>query len=93
MKASVQQYEPPAAPLRIAPNPASAEINVQWPESLTAKATLSLTNIEGKLLKTMELRAGTNNTRLNITDFSPGMYFIEIQMLGGRILTGKVLKN
>jgi hypothetical protein len=92
VRASVQQQEPTVLSMEVAPNPASGEVNLQWSDNLTAAATLQLFDFQGKLIRTERMPAGTKNKSLDLNGLPGGLYFIDVQMVGGKRLAGKVLK-
>ena len=59
------------------PNPAGNEIHVQFPQKLAAFATVQLSNINGKMVKSQELVPGSAELTISLLDLSSGTYFLK----------------
>ncbi|MCC6816030.1 MAG: T9SS type A sorting domain-containing protein [Saprospiraceae bacterium] len=66
--------------LSVNPNPASDYINIQISSEENAKASISLTDVNGKVVQNLfrELSAGSNLIKVNI-DQTPGIYILEVR--------------
>ena len=64
--------------IRIFPNPAIAEINIQA-EFSRENSKLCITNTRGQVVKQINLRAKNGFETINISDLPPGLYVLRIQ--------------
>lgn len=71
-----------ASKINIYPNPTDGILNIELPE---ANATLKISNILGKEVRTMQL--SSDRTVIDLNSLSPGMYFVEIQMSEAKIVS------
>lgn len=62
------------------PNPASAELVIEWNGSSSQKTQISIRNLQGQLLqtKTVITLPGFNQLKLNTSQLSAGQYFITL---------------
>ncbi len=76
--------------LSISPNPATDMINIKVNTEENAKANISLTDINGRVVRTIikELSAGQNYIPMNVTEI-PGIYILEVKTEKG-VRTEKV---
>lgn len=75
------------------PNPAGNYINVSVNSATPASATISIVSITGAeyYLAAKQLHAGQNRYSLQVSDLSPGMYFVKINS-GDKVAVAKWLK-
>ncbi len=63
------------------PNPTSGKLNIQWNENTTEKATVSVTDVAGRVVYsttlTMEQGAGTH--QIDLSNMSDGLYILNIK--------------
>ena len=63
------------------PNPTSGKLNIQWNENTTEKATVSVTDVAGRVVYsttlTMEQGAGTH--QIDLSNMSNGLYILNIK--------------
>jgi len=64
------------ASLKVYPNPANDMVTIVMPEA--SGAVVSLTDINGKLVKSMVVAAGQTETILNVNDLSQGVYVLNV---------------
>ena len=72
--------------ITIFPNPANNYITIEVPQ----QATIEITNIQGKLIKT--LAAKSNKTNIDVSAFSSGVYFVKVKTEKG-IMVKKFVKE
>lgn len=67
--------------LNVYPNPVSDFLIVEMDEAVTGPVQLALYNLQGQLLvsKTMEAEAGTNVTKINLSDYPQGQYYLHVR--------------
>lgn len=67
---------------KVFPNPASEQLEVQIPAQLSGDQTVEMAifNAMGQQVRTMQLKPGTTNTNLNISNFTDGMYIIQMRI-------------
>lgn len=79
------------AQLRLYPNPASDQVWIQLPGTLTASASLEMFDMQGKLIKSERIEAGgSGEIALSLTFLQPGMYLIRLSQ-GSGVYSGKLL--
>ncbi len=71
----VRSVEIIGADIAIAPNPANNYIDVNF-NSLTSDMNLRVMDVSGKLIKELNVGAAQTTVQLDLTDFTPGHYFI-----------------
>ena len=66
--------------LSIYPNPANTNINVELTNSNSLNTTVNITDVTGKIVKTMNLGtvSGTQTVTMSLEDLTNGVYFIEV---------------
>jgi hypothetical protein len=77
------------------PNPAKEQLNVAVNAVKNEKASISIIDISGKVLKTISktLIPGDNNISINVSGFATGRYFIRVVNEANEIKTTSFLKN
>ncbi len=71
----VRSVEIEGADIAVAPNPANNYIDVDF-NNLTSDMNLRVMDVSGKLIKELTVSAAQTNVQLDLTDFTPGHYFI-----------------
>jgi hypothetical protein len=72
------------------PNPANDQIVILYHDKSEKEMSISITDLTGRLLKVVPLQ--NDKTIVDITDFSDGIYFINI-VGKNRFLTKKLIKQ
>lgn len=72
------------------PNPTSGELYIQLPFSPAANGELNLKNINGQILRSEKIM--NQKHRINISEFSSGIYFLEI-ISGGNVGVFRVVRE
>lgn len=88
MPVSTRQAALPPESLEVFPNPATATWYADW--SLPAKATATLTSINGQVLQSFQLRPGTN--AIEALTLPAGIYLLHLQTPEG-FLAQKLIKT
>ena len=88
MPVSTRQAALPPESLEVFPNPATTTWYADW--SLPTKATATLTNINGQVLQSFQLRPGTN--AIEALTLPAGIYLLHIQTPEG-FLAQKLIKT
>jgi len=65
--------------LQAAPNPASGQLFVQWPETGSEDAALYIADANGRLVQSIAIPVGATGTSLDIGDLAPGAYVLRQQ--------------
>lgn len=60
------------------PNPAFDKLNVQFPEALNEQVTLTITNLQGQILREETVSIGTLTHQVSLDRLSSALYFINI---------------
>ncbi len=64
--------------ISLAPNPSSGMVDISISEISSANATLTIRDSFGRILKTLALRSGTFHQTLDISEWSKGVYFVNV---------------
>ena len=59
------------------PNPVTDKVTVEWSGKSHSKATVQLTDVTGKVLKTVKMEG--SKTEIEMGELSPAMYFLRYQ--------------
>lgn len=80
--------------LRLFPNPVSfSDLDVEFPDSLSGKATLEVFNVYGKTVSNIPVNLSGNLLQISTDQLSPGTYFIKIKTLkSGDSFSGMFIK-
>ena len=81
--------------LNVYPNPLKETLTVTFAaSSITGKINVRLIDFSGKLIQSEELdgNARTFETQMNVADLYPGMYLLEIENVGNRVVR-KLIKE
>ncbi|MEM7038410.1 MAG: T9SS type A sorting domain-containing protein, partial [Bacteroidota bacterium] len=71
---------------RLAPNPAEDQVAVVFSEVGKKKGAVTLLDLKGRILQEIERPAGVMRLELNIEELAAGMYMIQVNGGGGRLL-------
>lgn len=83
----------PDLAVSLTPNPAQEEVWVNLSRALPTTLEISLYTIEGKQLNTLSLEAGSTRKAIDLTNVSPGVYFLQLQSEVGREVLRLVVTN
>jgi hypothetical protein len=65
--------------LKVYPNPALNNVTISWPLTSTgANATITVTDIQGKVVISTEMSSFTGAETLNVAELKSGMYMVEV---------------
>lgn len=64
--------------MKVYPNPARLEANLEWTEVLSAPADLKVLDFSGKCVNKEMVAPGTNSYKLDIQNLNPGQYIIQM---------------
>ena len=78
--------------LMIYPTPSQNEITISH-KKLTRDAKIVIISLDGKILRTIIPAPGSSHTLTNISEMTPGMYFLRLEDGIGNVQTVKLLKN
>lgn len=73
------------------PNPASDHLVIRIPEKIST-GKVSITNATGKLVLSRDLTPGESSIEMNISNLSPGIYFVRLSSQERDYLT-RIIKN
>lgn len=79
--ASSDKFE--LADLKVYPNPAKDLLNIEFTSENTGKTKFDIFNLNGRLVKTLNLESTDNNYQINIQDLASGAYILIINNEGG----------
>ncbi|MFD1064348.1 M4 family metallopeptidase [Winogradskyella litorisediminis] len=88
---SVKDFDNLASAISIYPNPSKGIFNLKKSSQVDLEKA-SIFDINGRLIKTINLKTMNTETQFNINNATPGLYFVEIYSEKGKH-TFKVLKN
>lgn len=79
--------------IQIFPNPAISDINVYIDSSINKKLLLSFYDVHGRIVKVESAFTDNQNTVVDISNFSSGVYLLNISDLEGLLIkTHKIIK-
>ena len=78
--------------LIVYPSPASEQITVEH-KRILRDAKITISGMDGRIVKTIQPREGASHTPVNVTDLRPGMYIIRFDDGGGVVQTSKFIRN
>ena len=77
--------------IKVYPNPVQSALNIQFAKTSALQKTISVYNVEGKLLL---LKPAGGSTQIDMESLAAGTYLIKINDEDGRELySGKVIKQ
>lgn len=79
--ASSDKFE--LADLKVYPNPAKDLLNIEFTSETTGKTKFDIFNLNGRLIKTVNLESTDNHYQINIQDLASGAYILIINNEGG----------
>lgn len=79
--ASSDKFE--LADLKVYPNPAKDILNIEFTSEITGKTKFDIFNLNGRLVKTVNLESTDNHYQINIQDLASGAYILIINNEGG----------
>ncbi len=79
--ASSDKFE--LADLKVYPNPAKDILNIEFTSETTSKTKFDIFNLNGRLVKTVNLESTDNHYQINIQDLASGAYILIINNGGG----------
>lgn len=65
--------------LQLFPNPANNDLSLKWTQILDYESTLTLSDIQGRIIQRAEIQAGLTSVSLDISKLSKGTYFVRIE--------------
>lgn len=85
-----ESQEPRAEKWKVFPNPASMEVTLQWSSSPSVTTLITISDITGRVRKTVEVATGTNNVVIPLADLEYGVYVVELKQQGKTRFTEKL---
>ena len=67
--------------IKVYPNPASDYVYIELPEELTQNASVTTSDVQGKILATQPLE-NTTTSKIDISQYASGIYIINLQLSG-----------
>jgi len=78
--------------IKVYPTPAQNQLTVQHSQ-LAANATVTVSTMDGKVLRTIRPSAGTSNTMIDLSGLSAGMYVLRLDNGKGKIESTTFMKQ
>jgi hypothetical protein len=78
--------------LKAYPSPATTQVTIQH-KQLAAGARVTVSTMEGRIVKTMAPASGLTNTMIDISSLPSGMYMIRLDHADGKIETTRLVKQ
>jgi len=72
--------------LEVFPNPAQSTLSVELDANWTQPWTVSLVNPQGQLVRQHSVARGVQATRLEVSSLAAGLYILQVEAKGGRLL-------
>ena len=79
--------------IEVYPNPVNDYINIGFVEPLAEDKILSVYNLHGQKLMEMIMKGGTEKTSVNVSQWSPGSYYLKIVTPQGNQLVERFIKK
>ncbi len=91
---SLQRGERGFEIVRVYPNPAKNEVNINFTISEERTVDISVYNIEGRVLESLKIESekGINEVEINVSDYPIGVYFVRV-FDGSTTQTQKIIKE
>ena len=77
--------------LRVYPSPAKDQVTVE--HTITAKGTLGIATTDGRIVKTVDVQPGLNQTIINVSELKAGLYIVRFVNSSGDTETTKLIKQ
>jgi len=77
--------------INIYPNPSHSTFTLQY--HLSTEATVTVTDVAGKIISTIPLPKNTTQTIINAAAWQPGVYFYSVMQNGSVLESGKLVKE
>jgi hypothetical protein len=77
----------------IIPNPLQDELTISYLSSERTEGIFELTDLNGRIILRKVLPALSMLQKINVSGFSPGIYFFTVKNAGGTVFHGKVVKE
>ena len=75
------------------PTPVYDEVNLQlWDKDKNIR-TISISDIQGKIIRLETKQESTYKHKLNVTELAAGIYLVKVEDQNGKTYTGKMVKN
>jgi hypothetical protein len=84
---SVQEVQDLAAQIQTSPNPATTKVHIESPIKIE---TYTLSNTSGTQLQSGVLE---NDNNIDISQLPQGLYFLQLQLVNGQMVTKKLVRN
>ncbi len=84
--ASIASEQARNSTLRVYPNPAKDNINIEYDNTSGAPDYLTIFDINGKVINNIPLEASSNILTLNISGYSPGVYIYRLNDESGKFI-------
>jgi len=78
--------------LQLYPNPCADEVKINIGSSLSGSVIYSIMNASGKIVNTGSVTSNNSLVNLNMKNFAPGLYLIQMQN-GDQVFEGRVVKE
>jgi len=76
----------------IYPMPAQDQVTIAH-KKMTWGAKLTITTIDGKVIKNVMVADGSSHTPVSLTGMTSGLYFVRLEDQNGKVQVAKLLKN
>lgn len=71
--------------LKLFPNPANTKVSLEWSHAIDSDAKLFLRDIQGRVLKSIEISAGQKSVDLDLKEIPKGNYIVQVSGDGFRM--------
>lgn len=68
--------------LVISPNPSSEYVSIQFSNSIELNSSLMIMDISGNIISKLHLAQGVNDTKIDVSNFTDGMYLVQLNIGG-----------
>lgn len=78
--------------IKVYPSPVQNQLTIQHTQ-LASKASVTISTMDGKVLKVMTPSIGASNTMIDVTSFKSGMYIVKLDHGNGKVETATFVKQ
>jgi hypothetical protein len=96
MTVGIGQVQTVTSGVNVYPNPAQDVVNIDYFLAKSSEIVLTVTDVSGRMVKQLKKgteNAGLNTEQLNTLDFTPGIYFVNLQINTELIVTKMLISR
>lgn len=75
------------------PNPAGTRSELYWRNPLTHHASLTLSDLSGRMVQAGQVPAGSDHAAVDLDDVAPGLYLLQLHDATGLLYSGRLVRE